>query len=159
MTGPVHLYCMDKGQSINADSYIKNCLEPLVAAIHEQRPKSGTKSDKLHHGNAKSHVTKVVKKYLEDVGVRIIRHPSYSPDLAPCDHWLFDLIKRHLTDAIDEKGIESQITEACFMVHLFPSNSGFNACIPVQGITVINNHETFRKPILDLNMGWECFWL
>ena len=77
---------MDNGQSINADSYIKNCLEPLVATIHDQRPKSGTKSDKLQHGNAKSHVIKVVKKYLENAGVGIIRHPPYSPDLAPCEH-------------------------------------------------------------------------
>ena len=52
MTEPVHLHCMDKGQSINATSYIKICLEPLVAAIHDQRPKSDTKSVKLHHGNA-----------------------------------------------------------------------------------------------------------
>ena len=26
--------------------------------------------------------------------------------------------------------------KVCFMVHLFPSNLGFNACIQVQGITV-----------------------
>ena len=59
---------MDKGQSINVASYIKNCIKPLLAAIHDQRPKSGTKSVKLHLGNAKSHVTKILNKYL-DAGV------------------------------------------------------------------------------------------
>ena len=29
--------------------------------------------------------------------------------------------------------------KACFMVQLFPSNLGFNACIAVQGITVSHN--------------------
>ena len=47
----------------------------MVVAIHEQRPKSGTKSVKLHHDNAKSHVVKVVKTYLEDAGVGIIHRP------------------------------------------------------------------------------------
>ena len=102
-----------------------NCLQPLVAAIHDQRPNLGTKSDKLHHDNAKSNVTKVVKKYLKDAGVGIIRHPPYIPDLAPCDHQLFDLIKRHLTDAVDEKDIESQITEA---LENFPKNEYLKTC-------------------------------
>ena len=54
---------------------------------------------------------KSFKKYL-DAGVGILRHPPCSPDLVPNDFCLFDLIKQHLTDAVDEKYIESQITEA-----------------------------------------------
>ena len=97
MTGPVHLHCMDKGQSINVASY---CLELLVSAIHDQRPMSGTKNVILHHGIAILNVTKIIKKY---AGVGILRHPPYSPDFAPSDFWLFDLVKRKLTDAVDEK--------------------------------------------------------
>ena len=36
--------------------------------------------------------------------------------------------------------------KACIMVHLFPSNLGFNACIPVQGNTV----KTFEKCRIDI---------
>ena len=32
-------------------------------------------------------------------------HPAYSPDLAPCDYWLNDYIKRNLTDQPDEKSL------------------------------------------------------
>ncbi|CAF3331902.1 unnamed protein product, partial [Rotaria sp. Silwood2] len=32
----------------------------------------------------------------------IMSHPPYSPDLAPCDYWLNDYIKRNLTDQSDE---------------------------------------------------------
>ena len=37
------------------------------------------------------------------MGIKTVRHPSYSPDLAPCDFWLFPKLRgcrRHET--IDE---------------------------------------------------------
>ena len=52
----------------------------------------------------------MTNNFLEREGVRIIRHPPYSPDLAPCDFWLFDEIKRHLDDQPDEKALETAIT-------------------------------------------------
>ena len=36
-----------------------------------------------------------------------MHHPSYLPDLAPSDFWLFDLIKKNLDDHYD---VESQNT-------------------------------------------------
>jgi histone-lysine N-methyltransferase SETMAR len=53
---------------------------------------------KFHHDNAGPHVTAAVKTRLADAGITIIRHPPHSPDLAPSDFWLFDLIKRNLDD-------------------------------------------------------------
>ena len=32
-------------------------------------------------------------------------HPRYSPDLAPCDFWLFDYIKTNLKDYNDENSL------------------------------------------------------
>ena len=32
-------------------------------------------------------------------------HPSYLPDLSPCDYWLNDYIKRNLTDQSGEKSL------------------------------------------------------
>ena len=65
---------------------------------------------KFHHDNARPHVAKSVKSYLEQQELTVIRHPPYSPDLAPCDFWLFDLIKRNLSDATDVKDLNRQIT-------------------------------------------------
>jgi histone-lysine N-methyltransferase SETMAR len=109
-TGPVHVHCLERGQTIGAAYYIKHCLKPVVQAIHEQRPTSGTTGMKFHHDNARPHVATTVKKYLEEAGLKLIRHPPYSSDLAPCDFWLFDLIKRQLTDAADANSLERQIT-------------------------------------------------
>jgi len=39
--------------------------------------------------NARSHVAKVVKKYLEMLKWDVLPHPPYSPDIALSDYWLF----------------------------------------------------------------------
>lgn len=65
---------------------------------------------KFLHDNARPHVTKTVKNCLEQAGITIIRHPPYSPDLAPSDFWLFDLIKRQLDDHEDVQSQKRQIT-------------------------------------------------
>ena len=52
----------------------------------------------LHHDNARPHSLSKVVDYIKNSGFEIMEQPPYSPDLAPCDFWLFDLIKRNLSD-------------------------------------------------------------
>ena len=66
---------------------------------------------KFHHNIARSHVSESIKSYLKSNGFTIIRHPPYSLDLAPSDFWLFDYIKRQLTDHKSRKSLEQEITE------------------------------------------------
>jgi histone-lysine N-methyltransferase SETMAR len=58
----------------------------------------GTKGDnlaqnQLHHDNASPHKTRLIQIYLDQNGIHLIEHPPYSPNLAPCDFWLFPKIK------------------------------------------------------------------
>jgi transposase len=55
--------------------------------------------------NARPHVAKRVKQYLEDNNLKSAPHPPYSPDLAPSDFFLFDHVKRLL------QGTELQTAE------------------------------------------------
>lgn len=107
---PMHCIYLDKGETITSSYYINHCLMPIVREINKQRSTSGTKNMKFHHDNARLHVAKSVNSYLEQQGLAVIRHPPYSPDLALCDFWLFDLIKRNLSDATDVKDLNRQIT-------------------------------------------------
>ena len=50
----------------------------------------------LYHDNAAPHSSKTVTKYLKQERVNILPHPPYSPDLAPCDFFLFPKIKKEL---------------------------------------------------------------
>ena len=48
---------------------------------------------------APSHTAAVTQYVIEDHGIEIVPHPPYSPDLAPCDFFLFlklkDLLRVH----------------------------------------------------------------
>ena len=44
----------------------------------------------LHHDNAAPHKAGIATEYL-------LPHPPYSPDLAPCDFYLFPKIKQELS--------------------------------------------------------------
>ena len=54
---------------------------------------------------------KMCLNYLESEGITIIPHPPNSPDLSPCDFWLFDLIKQNLTDQNDSESLHDAVTE------------------------------------------------
>ncbi len=50
----------------------------------------------LHHDNAPAHNTPSMKAYLAATGPPVLKHMLYSPDLAPCDFFLFPKIKSAL---------------------------------------------------------------
>ena len=66
---------------------------------------------KFHHDNARPYVTKMVKSHLNDAKLTIICYLPYSPNLAPSDFWLFDLIKSRLDNNTDFKSQKLQITK------------------------------------------------
>ncbi|EGI60875.1 Mariner Mos1 transposase [Acromyrmex echinatior] len=51
---------------------------------------------KLHHDNAPSHMAFIVANYLAQSNTPVVPQPPYSPDLAPCDFFLFPRLKREL---------------------------------------------------------------
>jgi histone-lysine N-methyltransferase SETMAR len=62
------------------------------------RKKPGLWPDKLnlHHDYAPAHDALRVNKFLAKNSITKMDHPPYSPDLAPCDFWLFPKLKNAL---------------------------------------------------------------
>ena len=58
------------------------------------RPATGLCGDRLLHDNALSHKAAIVHEYLKQEKVA---HPPYSPDLAPCEFFLFLRLKKLLS--------------------------------------------------------------
>lgn len=52
----------------------------------------------LQHDNARPHVAKPVKTYLETLKWEVLPHPQYSPDIAPSDYYLFRSMAHGLAD-------------------------------------------------------------
>ncbi|KAG5324276.1 MOS1T transposase, partial [Pseudoatta argentina] len=69
-------------------------------ALKEKRPLYAQRHDKviLLHDNARPHVAKPVKTYLETLKWEVLPHPPYSPDIAPSDFHLFRSMAHSLAD-------------------------------------------------------------
>jgi histone-lysine N-methyltransferase SETMAR len=118
-TGPMLIHRIERGQTIDHHYYINQCLRPLIDEIKRQRPSYGTRGIKIHHDNGRPHVHEDVSDYLESEGLTIIPHPPNSPDLSPCDFWLFSLIKDNLTDQDDSESLHDAVID--FMNSLNPN--------------------------------------
>jgi hypothetical protein len=53
----------------------------------------------LHHDNAPPHSSHMVQGFLAKNGIPQVRQAHYSPDMAPCDFWLFLRLKAPLKDS------------------------------------------------------------
>ena len=146
-TGMVHIDCLKKGETISSQYYIENCLEPIVNEINRQRPNSGTKNMKFLHDNARPHVTNGVKSYLNDNGFTIIRHPPYSPDLAPSDFWLFDRIKSHLDEHTDVQSQKLQITKIMQEIPKDEYKKTFDKWVERMELCIMNDGHYFEHLI------------
>jgi hypothetical protein len=50
----------------------------------------------LHHDNAPAHSSHLIQGFLAKHGIPQVRQAPYSPDMAPCDFWLFQRLKTPL---------------------------------------------------------------
>ncbi|UYV65560.1 hypothetical protein LAZ67_3004693 [Cordylochernes scorpioides] len=96
--GIVHHEFQQQGSTITADSYL-GVLRRLREAIRQKRPELWrSKSWILHHDNAPAHTALKISKFLQDHSTSVFPQlppppPPYSPDLAPCDFFLFGKLK------------------------------------------------------------------
>lgn len=91
--GIVHYEFLPAGQTVNKEYYLA-VMKRLRDAIRRKRPDLwANKSWILHHDNAPAHTSMLVRNYLAKHSVNIAPHPPYSPDLAPCDFFLFPKLK------------------------------------------------------------------
>ena len=58
-----------------------------------RRSGTGAQGIKLLCDNARPHMSKIAGDIIDDIGFEVIDHPPYSPDLSPCDFWLFPELK------------------------------------------------------------------
>jgi len=85
---------MIAGQTVNHACY-KDVLERLQKWV--QRVRTDVADDwVLHHGNAPAHTALSIREFLVKKNIPVLPHPPYSPDLAPCNFYLFSKLKLKL---------------------------------------------------------------
>ena len=110
--GVVHYEFALRGQTINKEYDVK-VLKRLRDAVKRQRPRFWLSGDwLLHHDNAPAHSSNLVQQFLAKHKIVQLRQPPYSPDVAPCDFWMFRKLKMALkgTRFNDIETIQSNAT-------------------------------------------------
>ena len=111
--GIVHLEFLAQGQTINQNVY-KDVLRRLMRSVKEKRRELWeTKSWLLHHDNAPAHNASSIRQFLAENNIAVLEQPPYSPNLAPCDFFLFPKLKRVIrgTRFQDSKAITTAVTK------------------------------------------------
>jgi len=87
-----------RGQTINKELYVE-VLRSLRESVRRKRPEKWRDDDwTLHHDNAPAHTSHLLQQLLAKHGTAQLQQPPYSPDLAPCDFFLFTRLKKVLKE-------------------------------------------------------------
>ena len=87
---------LQPNQTINAECYCAQ-LDNLKTALQTQRPElMNRKGVIFHHDNAWPHTALMTQHKLKELNWEVLRHPAYSPDLAPSDFHLFKSLQNYL---------------------------------------------------------------
>ena len=97
-TGMIYMHWVPTGQTVNIE-----VLREFRKRFRRKRP-ALFKSAQWHfqQDNAPVHNSILVTDYLTKMGINTVSHPPNSPDLAPCDFWLFPKLRGCRYETIEE---------------------------------------------------------
>ncbi|GFS00538.1 transposase [Elysia marginata] len=93
---PLIVDILPQDSTITATYCVQNVLSQVKSEINEQRPKVSTSRTLLLHDNTGPHKARATTQSLLELGIRVLTHPACIPHLAPCDYWLFPILKDRL---------------------------------------------------------------
>lgn len=133
--GVIHYSFLRSGQAITADVYCAELRTMLTKLAVKQPRLMNRSSPLLLHDNARPHTARETILTLQELQLETIRHPPYSPDLAPTDYHFF----RDLDNYLRDKKFSSQEAVQNAFTQFVQSRSS----------------EFYRKGINDLPIRWQ----
>ena len=95
-TGMIYMHWVPTGQSVNKEYFVE-VLREFRKRFRQKRPALFIAGQwHFHQDNTPVHNSILVTDYLTKMGIKTIHHHPFSPDLAPCDFWLFPKLKEKL---------------------------------------------------------------
>lgn len=140
--GIVHREFLPPGQTVTGVFYL-GVMKRLLARIRRVRPEYREPGSwRFLHDNAPSHRSNLVTDFLTRNHILTVNHSPYSPDLAPCDFFLFG--KLHLAMKgkryADVATIQKATTDILKSIHVPELKHSFellldraNRCIEAEG--------------------------
>jgi histone-lysine N-methyltransferase SETMAR len=127
-TGECKIAILPAGQKMNSRHFMECVLGPLMEVCYPEGRKSHRRRVMLNFDNTPIHNTENVHGHLTNLGFTRMEHPPYSPDLAPCDFFLFGSVKENFSrerfESIEEpflaveaflRGISADFLQTAFL--------------------------------------------
>ena len=87
------------GQMVNEQLY-QETVARLRDAVRRKRPEMWENQTwMLLHDNVPTHVSLLISSYLAKYQISVVPHPTYSPELAPAEFFLFPKLKTTLKES------------------------------------------------------------
>ncbi len=150
--GLIYTNYVPRGTTVNA-TYIVKALGSFMKILKKKRPGMAAGKWFLHWDNAPVHTAASVTDWLVARRVTMLKHPPYSPDLAPADFYLFPKVKKELASLTLTSETFKKEWEGAVRTAPRCSSSGFAAAISVSGSAAV----TWRKHKNKHVPSYRCF--
>ncbi len=98
--GVVHLEFLPPKMTVTSKVYV-GILSRLREAVRRKRPAIwNDNSYRILQDNAPGHTAIPTFAAMTETSMKVVRHPPYSPDLAPVDFWFFPFLKERIRGKI-----------------------------------------------------------
>ena len=87
-------YSFGLSKVIESSSWFSHIHSKVKAHYEKLRPATGLRGLCLNDDNAPAHKFVLVQDFLKEEKLVQLSHQPYSPDLSPCDFFLFPLLKK-----------------------------------------------------------------
>ena len=98
----IYMHWVPTGQTVNKEYYVEVLREFRKRFRQKRRALFKSGQWHFHQDNAPVHDSILVPDYLTKMGIKTVPQPPYSPDLAPCDFWLFPKLRGCRYETIEE---------------------------------------------------------
>ncbi len=141
--GMVYFEYVQRPQTVNQETF-RAVFRRFDAAHARRRPHSLVHGRKfLHLDNAPAHNATLTLALIDQLGWTRLPQPSYSPDLSPCDFWLYQRLKKnirgirfeslaHLKEAVSDEIADITAHEYCHCM-LVSWPKCWRSCLQEQG--------------------------
>ena len=100
--GMIYMHWFPTGQTVNKEYYVEVLREFRKRFLGKRPALFKSAQWHFHKDNAPVHNSILVTDYLTKMGIKTVPYPLYSPDVAPCDFWLFPKLRGFRYETIEE---------------------------------------------------------